>query len=135
MTTKPLFSLKIYHPAPCPSAPSGVAECPEESEQGSGEEPGQWTAQKELVTLRASGRGTPDRGHRVCVCVCVCVCVVGWVVRQPGAAEEEEGREESWRYPKDLWASSLSFGLLICGNRSVDLSRQGLGSGLRAISM
>ena len=62
-------------------------ECPEESEQGSGEEPGQWTAQKELVTLRASGRGTPDRGHRVCVCVCVCVCVVGWVVRQPGAAE------------------------------------------------
>ena len=70
------------------------AECPEESEQGSGEELGQWTAQKEPA-----------------------------------------GGEESWPYPEDPWASSLSFGRLICGNGSVDLSCQGLGSGLRAISM
>lgn len=50
-------------------------------------------------------------------------------------SRQEERREESWPYPEDPWASSLSFGLLICGNGSVDLSRQGLGSGLRAISM
>ena len=110
-------------------------ECPEESEQGSGEEPGQWTAQKELVTPRASGQGTPDRGHRVCVCVCVCVC--GAVGREAagGSRVGGEEREESWWYPEDLWASSLSFCLLICGNGSVDLSLQGLGSGLRVISV
>ena len=96
--------------------------------QGSGQLRRSWSHQEQVARALQT---------EATVCVYVCVCVCGAVGREAagGSRVGGEEREESWWYPEDLWASSLSFCLLICGNGSVDLSLQGLGSGLRVISV
>ena len=48
--------------------------------QGSGQLRRSWSHQEQVARALQTEA-------TVCVCVCVCVCVVGWVMRQPGAAE------------------------------------------------